>query len=160
MVPNVLVAVCDACSTVVGIPQQSVPRIYEVTRTLRHSVEARIPRHLSDALVLALFELNAGSNAIGVLFRYYIDKLAHDKEQQALLRNLASSSEASGKATARFSAKLSTEFYHTFETLKVDSGLRTAALVKGVIVKIKLDVLDKKRPEVCEELRGLLRLAA
>lgn len=33
MVPNLLVAVCDNCNKVVGIPQQSVPRIQEIMET-------------------------------------------------------------------------------------------------------------------------------
>lgn len=50
LVSDVLVGVCDSCDQVVAIPQQSAPRIGEALRAPRRALEARIPRHLDDAM--------------------------------------------------------------------------------------------------------------
>ena len=107
-VPNVLVAVCDTCDSVVSIPQQSVPRIQEVIHGTRHPIEARIPRHLIDALILACYELGASTSESKqtVVFRYYLQKVSQTKSLHSKLKANLSTDEAEGKADARFSIKL------------------------------------------------------
>lgn len=160
IVPNVLVAVCDACDRVVSVPQQSVPRIREAVRFSRHSIEARVPRHLLDAIALSCQELGFGPNEAATLFRYYVQRVFQDRRLRARLAGLAASPEAQGRASARFSAKLSDELYDLFRKLERESGLNKADLVKGIIVQMKVDLLDHRRRDLREDLRQILRLAA
>ncbi|KPA12476.1 hypothetical protein MHK_007312 [Candidatus Magnetomorum sp. HK-1] len=50
---GILAGVCDKCGEVVSVPQQSAPRIKESMQTSKKSIEARLPRHLLDILIVA-----------------------------------------------------------------------------------------------------------
>ncbi len=160
-VPNVLVAICDACDSVVSIPQQSVPRIQEVIHSARHPIETRLPRHLIDALILACYELGASTNESKqtVVFRYYLQKVSKAKTLQSKLKCYLSTDDAEGKADARFSIKLNDTLYALFVKLEKQTKLKKSELVKCIIVQMKRDLLDDKKKEPREDLRELLLLA-
>lgn len=158
LVRDVLVGVCDTCNTVASIPQQSVPRIKEVVRDTRHSVETRIPRHLLDALGLACHELGFGTESSSLLFRYYLRRAGSMARLRARLPTLAASEEASGPANARFSAKLNETMFKLMQEIERD-GMKQSDVVKGLIVQIKKDVLDDKRADVRKDLQAIMLLA-
>lgn len=160
LVRDVLVAVCDNCNHVVAIPQQSVPRIKETVRYSRHPLETRIPRHLLDAIALACHELGFGPDSGAVLFRFYLQRVSRTASLRNRLPALAASAEAKGRATARFSAKLNDELYERLQELEKSSNLNKAAIVKGIIVQMKQDILDRQRPALQRDLKEILRLAA
>ncbi len=162
MVPSVLVAVCNHCDQIVSIPQQSVPRIQETLRSSRHPLEARIPRHLLDALVLMCYELGGGASESKqtVLFRFYLRRVSKAKKLYGCLEALSQSEEAQGKADYRFSIKLNDELYKIFLKLEKDTLLNKAELVKGIIIQMKKDILDDKNKELRNDLKGVLLLAA
>lgn len=157
-VHDVLVGVCDVCKEVVSIPHQSVPRIQATVRASRHSVETRVPRHLLDALGLVCSELGFGTESSSVVFRYYLRR-AVETSLKTRLASLANSDEASGKASARFSAKLSEAMYKLLLQLE-QSGVKQADVVKGLMVQMKKDILDEKREDVKRELRSAMQLVA
>lgn len=161
LVPNVLVAVCDTCDHIVSIPQQSTPRIQEVVRYSRHPIEARIPRHLLDALVMVCYDLVGGSNESKqtILFRFYLQRIFHKKGLHSSLSTYADSEEAKGKSSARFSIKLNDELYEIFLKLEHETKLNKADLVKGIIGQMKKDILDEKKESIRENLREILLLA-
>lgn len=158
LVTNVLVAVCDTCDSVVSIPHQSTPRIQAVMRSSRHPIEARIPRHLLDALGLVCYELGVDTNDSKktTLFRYYLQKISRIKRINPTLARLAESEEAQGKANARFSIKLNDEIYEIFQRLERETKLNKAELVKGIIIKIKRDILDEKKKNRRDYLKAAL----
>lgn len=162
MVPNVLVAVCDHCDHIVSIPQQSVPRIQEIVRFTRHPLEARIPRHLIDALVLVCYEFGFGASESKqtVLFKFYLQRVSQTKKQYSCLEALSNSEEAQGKADSRFSIKLNDELYEIFLKLEKVTQLNKSELVKGIIVQMKKDILDDKKKDLRDDLREVLMLAA
>ncbi len=162
MVPNVLVAVCDHCDDIVSIPHQSVPRIQESVRFTRHPIEARIPRHLIDALVLMCYELGVGASESRqtVLFRFYLQRVSKVKKMVGGLEALSLSEEAQGKADYRFSIKLNDELYKIFLKLEKDTHLNKAEIVKGIIIQMKLDILDSKNKGIRADLKEALLLAA
>ncbi len=158
IVRDVLVSVCDHCDRVVGIPQQSVPRISESTRGgVRHPIEARIPRQLSDVMGLVCHEIEA-PNSEAALFRFYVNRISKQGEYSSLAK-LAKSIEAGGKASARFSTKLNDVVYGRFRELTDRTQLKPADVVKGIIVKIKHEVLDKRNERLRCELRNILQIA-
>jgi hypothetical protein len=159
-VRDVLVAVCCTCDHVVAIPQQSVPRVKETVCWSRHSLEARIPRHLLDAVVLACHELGFGPDRSGVLFRFYLQRISRTASLRNRLAALAASSEAQGRANTRFSAKLDDELYACLQRLETCSKLNKAGVVKGIIVQMKRDILDLRRGDLRRNLKEILHLAA
>lgn len=159
VVKDVLVGVCDVCDKVASIPQQSVPRIKESIRYSRHSVEARIPRHLLDALGLACHELGFGAESSPVLFRYYLRRVSSKATLRARLSSLAASEEARGPASARFSAKLNDDMFEMLRGIE-RTGMSQSDVVKGLIMQMKKDVLDDKLEEVRRDLQEVMQLSA
>jgi len=160
MVRDVLVMVCDKCDHIVAVPQQSVPRVKESIHVARHSLETRIPRHLLDVVALACHELGFGPDCSMVVFRYYVQRVSTRPALRLSLVRFARSSEAHGRANARFSAKLNDEMFAKLSEIERKSKLNRADVVKGVIIQMKKDILDDKRADVRKELQGILRLAA
>lgn len=161
MVPNVLAAICDECDRVVSIPQQSVPRIQEVVHYSRHPIEARIPRHLLDALVMSCYELGYGANEAKqtILFRYYLQKVCRAKGSYSRFSALLGSEEAQGKSSSRFSIKLNDDHYKIFLKLERDTKLNKAEVVKGIIMQMKKELLDDKNKILINDLREIMLLA-
>jgi len=162
IVPGVLASVCDHCGEVVSIPQQSVPRIRETVKYSRHPLEARIPRHLIDALILVCYELGFGSSESKqtILFRFYLLRMSSTKKLQGSLEKLSQSEEAQGRADARFSIKLNDELYDIFLKLEKKTHLNKAQIVKGIIIQMKRDILDEKKKDLQEDIKDVLLLAA
>jgi hypothetical protein len=160
LVRDVLVAVCDTCAQVVAIPQQSVPRIKETICYSRHALEARIPRHLLDALALVCHELGFSPDCSAVLFRFYLQRISQTATLRNQLGTLAASKEAQGRAGARFSAKLNDELYGHLQDLERRTKLSRTAVVKATIVQMKRDILDRRHPALRRDLQKILRLAA
>lgn len=158
MVHDVLVGVCDTCNTVVSVPQQSVPRVKDVVRSARHSLEVRVPRQLLDALGLVCHELGFGTDLSTVVFRYYLQRIAEGPEPGKELLRLAASEDAAGRASARFSAKLSDSLFALVRGIE-QIGVTQSVLVKAVLVLMKQDVLDEKREDVRRDLQHVLQLA-
>ncbi len=159
---GVLVAVCDSCKTIVGIPHQSVPKISIEFDRPRHPIETRMPRHLVDALSLTIFELNHQSiKGAGVILRYYLNRAAKTAETLESLMKLVTGEEArsAGAASGRFSAKLDDHFDSLLNNLATQSGLTKAHVVRGIVLQAKYDVLDRKNPEVRRELAAHLQMA-
>jgi hypothetical protein len=159
IVRDVLVAVCDHCDRVVSLPQQSVPRVSDTINKARHPIEARIPRHLHDVMGLVCFELGGDAESVQLLFRFYLRRLSNRRVLVRHLAALASSDEAEGAASARFSAKLNDEMFRVWKTLGRTAGLKNADMVKGIIMQMKKDVLDEKKPEVRKALEEVLQLS-
>lgn len=159
VVRDVLAAVCDHCGKVVGIPQQSVPRVAETVRGSRHPLEARIPRQLSDVMGLVCSELSAPDTE-PTLFRYYVHRVANHERLRSGLAALVKRPEAGGRASARLSVQLSDETDARFRELTRVSHLTRTNVVKGVIMQMKRDVLDVKDARVLRELTGVLRAVA
>jgi hypothetical protein len=158
VVRDVLVGVCKVCDEVVSIPQQSVPRIKESVHYSRHPLEARIPRHLLDALGLACHELGFGAESSALLFRYYLRRAGTKTRLRTRLPALAASDEAMGPANARFSAKLNDTLFTLLQEIERD-GIKQSDVVKALIVQIKKDILDDKREDVRKDLQNLMLLA-
>lgn len=160
IVKGVLAAVCDQCGTVVGIPQQSVPRIAKELEKSRHALEARLPRHLIDALNLTLHVLVGGpSKGAGVVLRYYLDRAGKTPDALSRLQELATGEEATGTGDDRLSVKLDDHYDALLKQVAEATGLTKTRVVRGIVVQAKRDVLDDERPKAREELASFLQMA-
>jgi len=156
-VREVLVGVCDVCDDIVSIPQQSVPRIKESLSAPLYALETRIPRHLLDVLGLACHTLGFDVQSSSALFRYYLLHSSTTLKLRSHIGRLAASDEAQGKANARFSAKLTSHMHKRLQLIETD-GISKSDAVKGIIVKIKKDVLDDSGRSVRTKLQEVLEL--
>lgn len=160
-VSGVLVGVCNACDTVVSIPQQSVPRITKELDRQRHALEARLSNYLLDALNVTLTTLEGASTPRGfaVLLRYYLDWANKNPEALTRLKQLAGAEEARGKAVERLSVKLDDRYADILANLVKDSGLNKTSVVKSIVVQAKRDVLDDENPGIRDDLASYLHVA-
>lgn len=159
-VEDVLVAVCDGCDNIVGIPQQSAPRIQEAIRTSRQPVEARVPRHLMDALNLICHDLGAsGQDQSAALFRFFLQRASRSKASPTRLRRIMNTEEATGTSSARFSIKLNEHLFEILVRLEEQTHLKRTDVVKAIMVTMKQDVLDKKDKNLRKDLKEMLLMA-
>ncbi len=160
-VPDVLAASCDYCGRVVSIPQQSAPRIKEALNTKKHSIEARLPRHLLDVLLLASdkFDLGNPEPLRDTLVRYYIGLAESDKEMVKKIKKFSKSDFAKGSGF-RLSLKVNEAIFERFEHLLEMTNLSKTQLLKGIILLINEDILQKPLKKRLNELQKVLLAAA
>lgn len=155
-VDDVLVAKCQECGAIVGIPQQSVPRIKEVV-SRKYSVEVRIPIHLRDILILATEQLQAVSP--DALVRYYICLAAEDNKLADAMSAQSSVDFAKG-ASYRYSLKINDSVQQKLLQLLKRTKLSKTQLLKGLILQINREVLQRESKKRIQELERVLIASA
>lgn len=160
VVDDILCATCDHCETIVSIPQQSAPRIKEAMNTKKHSIEARLPRHLLDILLLASDQFELGSPELlkDSLIRYYIGIAETDKKLLTNIKDFSTSDFAKGSGF-RLSLKVSDAIYDRFEHLRKRTSLNKTQLLKGLILQINEDILQKPMRKRINELQKVFLAA-
>ena len=143
-VKDVIAGVCDQCDSVCVLPHQSVPAVAETISKTRKPVEGRVPAHMIDILRMASGEVGAGSDFVPQLVKYYIHKMAREEISPAQVARLLKTELASGKAQKRISLK-GRSVFDDVELVKSRTQLKTTSeILKGVILKINVDILQKK----------------
>lgn len=161
VVDDILAATCDHCDHVVSIPQQSAPRIKESLNTKKHSIEARLPRHLLDVLLLASDSFDMGNPELlkDSLIRYYIGVAESDKTMIKNIKKYSQSDFAKGSGF-RLSLKVNDTIFECFEHLREKTSLNKTQILKGIILQINEDILQKPLKKRLNELQKVLLAAA
>jgi hypothetical protein len=138
-VPDVLVAVCDRCDSVVGIPHQSTPKINEFRKekaSTREGVEARIPRGIAEALELVTASLGGDPKLVRpAVIRYYLNLVARDPKVAEEVKKGSLSQLAAGKADRRLAVKVPRRFWEpAWSAAKVAGITSKGQLLRGVAV--------------------------
>lgn len=155
IVKNVLVGVCEQCDSVCVLPHQSTPVVKAELDKQRKAVETRVPAHMLDILNLASAEVGCSTRFSQVMMKYYIHALANKKISATKLSKYIESDLAKGKADKRFSLK-GYNVQEELSELKLVTHLKSNSdLIKSVILKIKDDILEHKRPRSLSELKGI-----
>jgi hypothetical protein len=160
-VEGILAAKCDHCDHVVAIPQQSAPRIKETLNSKKHSIEARVPLHLLDILILATdqFHMGAPDQLKDSLVRYYIALAGEDKGIVKNLKKFSESDFAKG-AGHRLSFKVNDEIFQRFALLIKLTKLTKTQILKGLILQINEDVLQNPIKKRMNDLEKVLVASA
>jgi hypothetical protein len=161
-VPDVLVAVCDSCGQTVSIPHQSTPRLAAARRAKTRKLEARIPRHLDDALRLVAQELDTPCEVFSpLLFQYYFEKVASSRTVANWVGGLAAAETVRGIKDCRLSLRLSDSQWETATRALARTGLQgRSALVQALILAAVQDVFERRsarRRRDLEHIAGLVR---
>lgn len=154
-VDGVLAAVCNQCSALVSVPQQSVARIREGLFGKKCPVEVRIPKHLRDILLTICAEIASDAKPTEIepfVMRYYMAHIAHNKLKVGLLKKHLKSKLLEGRANDRVSFRVSKQILKMFEQkLKMVRMSRTEA-IKAIILQAKMDLIDKAAPRRLREI--------
>lgn len=161
-VDNVLVAVCDKCDTIVGIPDQSAPKIKEAREKPKSErVPVRFPRELDDIMYMVADRFDVAPGEFSTfLIRYYLHALEDHPELQERVAKLAK-----GRLAAKARRK-GTRGTHTFRVQKrrlerIDKIMqqfgiqRRSDILRGIVVAAKEDVLDHPNSRQSRELRRI-----
>jgi hypothetical protein len=156
-VPDVLVAVCTVCDSIVAIPYQSSPKLNEARKAAEAPLEARIPKHLEDVLAVVASHYGRNDSEFrGVIVRYYLHAMGESDALARHIRELASGDLASGAANERLSLKIQEPVLtRAWETAR-NAGMRSKTeMVKGAIIAAAEDLEGregKKRRETLLEM--------
>ncbi len=154
-VKDVIAGVCDQCDSVCVLPHQSVPAVAETMSKTRKPVEGRVPAHMIDILRMASVEVGGGSDFVPQLVKYYIHRMAQEDISTEQVARLLQTKLASGKAQKRISLK-GRSVFDDVELVKSRTRLKTTSdILRGVILKINVDILQKKNKKTIKTLEGI-----
>ena len=161
IVNDILCASCDICGSIVSIPQQSSPRIKETLNNKKSSIEVRLPRHLLDILLLASDHFDIGNPELlkDPLIRYYIGLAEKDKQVLKNIKKLSQSEFAKGSGF-RLSLKVNEVIRDRFESIRKVTSLNKTQIVKGLILQINEDILQRPMKKRINELEKILLACA
>ncbi len=154
-VKDVIAGVCDQCDSVCVLPHQSAPTVAETISKTRKPVEGRVPAHMIDILRMASGEVGGGSDFVPQLVKFYIHRMAQEDISTAQVARLLQTELASGKAQKRISLKGRYVFDYV-EVVKSRTCLTTTSdILRGAILKINVDILQKKSKKSIKALEGI-----
>ncbi|KFX19947.1 MULTISPECIES: hypothetical protein [Pectobacterium] len=156
VVKQVLVGVCDRCGNVAIIPHQSTPMIKKALNVQRKALESRVPTHMIDILNLASCELGGEPDFIPTLMKYYLHTLAADHAAAKDIPRFLQSDLAKGKSEKRLSLK-GRHVATDIDVLKTTTNISsTTDLLKGIVLKIKEDVLVQRDEIHIKQLKSII----
>jgi len=154
-VKDVIAGVCDQCDSVCVLPHQSVPAVAETISRTRKPVEGRVPAHMIDILRVASVAVGGGSDFVPQLVKYYIHKMAQEDISSAQVARLLQTELATGKSQKRISLK-GRSVFDDIELVKSRTRLKTTSdILKGAILKINVDILQKKNKQSIKTLENI-----
>jgi hypothetical protein len=138
-VPDVLVAVCDRCGEVVGVPHQSTPKINEYRKekdSAREGVEARVPRAIAEALELVTASLGGEPRLVRpAVIRYYLNLVARDPGVAEAVKLGSMKRLATGRADRRLAVKVLRRHWEPAWSAAKAAGITNKGqLLRGVAV--------------------------
>lgn len=160
IVKNVLVGVCDSCSSVAVLPHQSTPAVKKQLEIQRKSLESRVPAHMIDILNLVSDELGGGPESIPNIMKFYIYLLSSEVVSPRNIARYLKSDLAEGKAQKRISLKgrrLERDFLRLKEITEITN---TTDLIKSVVLKINDDILVNKKKKPITQLKNIMAATA
>ncbi|GKW04257.1 hypothetical protein EO763_01480 [Pectobacterium odoriferum] len=156
VVRQVLVGVCERCGSVTIIPHQSTPMIKKALDVQRKALESRVPAHMIDILNLASCELGGEPDFIPTLMKYYLHTLAADRAAAKDIPRFLQSDLAKGKSEKRLSLK-GRHVATDIDVLKATTNISsTTDLLKGIVLKIKEDVLVQRDEIHIKQLKSII----
>jgi hypothetical protein len=159
---NILVAVCDQCGEVVATPAQSTPAIQAARGRATHSIEAQLPAIYLDMLDLSAYAVDPRSTVEfrKVLVALYLRRYAARSNPSPELHHALTEGEkvcggSRGGARRRLSLKVTEPIVQDLKSLAHECGLSRTDVIKSLIFRIKVDVLDTPDAQRVQEMKTL-----
>ena len=156
-IPDILQSFCDECGESVSIPHQSSYRIKEYRERVNHQLELRVPSHYTDILIAigSIHKISQKPNLLcRLITQLYLSKtgFAGGEEIRNRIINALNDDLAKGKANDRLSCLLPDTTYTALETLAKKENVKSSAIIKGIVVAAKHDILDNGDKKLAKEL--------
>lgn len=156
VIPNILQGFCDECGTAVSIPHQSTFKIKEFRERTNHQIELRVPAHFIDILV-SIGALHKTSHKPNLLCRLvaelYLSKMNLPEGRNIRQKVMDSFQDdlSKGKSNDRLTCLLPDTSYITLKNIADKEHVKSSAIVKGIIVVAKHDILDNNSKDLTKE---------
>lgn len=143
-IPDVLVAVCCDCDGIALIPHQSTPRLSAGFKRATVTVNARVPGHLID--VLLLLAAGAGSNrkaSTAAVLRFLLSEFASNPDVALRVRESISHELLDAPGDQEVSIRIPAELLVQVDEAAANVGIESrTTVIKGLLAVAKEDVLD------------------
>lgn len=156
-VKGLLVAACNQCDQVVGIPSQSTAKVKAQYRKVKKPIDVRVPAHYLDILNLATVKIDGtlSDSFSKALVLYYLHALSSERYPQQNLKKLLEMEIANAKASKRLSMKVNEKSIEEMASLMKKQGLKNNTEVfKSLILRINEDIVQPKIPKNLPELQN------
>lgn len=159
VIPDILQGFCNECGASVSIPHQSTYKIKEFRDRVSHQLELRVPSHFNDILI-AIGSLHRVSQKPNLLCRLiaelYLAKtfLPEGRDVRHKIMEALEDDLAKGKSNDRLSCLFPDTAWSALKSMAEKEKVKSSAIVKGIIVAAKYDILDNKDKTVTKELEA------
>ena len=143
-IPDVLVAVCIECDATALIPRQSTPRLSAGLKTATVTLNAHIPGHLEDVLLL-LAETQATTSppSVPAVVRFLLSEFVSNPAVAKRVTERATDDLLNGPADHELSVRIPALLLIEMDEAAAKVGIASrTAVVKGLLALAKDDVLD------------------
>jgi hypothetical protein len=157
-IPDVLVAVCCECDAIALIPAQSTPRLGTAVKQSTVTLNARIPGHLEDVLLLLANTLASTSppSAPAVL-RFLLAEFVSDPLVAKRVKERAADDLVNGPADHELSVRIPALLLIEMDEAAARAGIPSrTAVVKGLLALAKEAVLDGRDEVLGNTMRRVL----
>jgi hypothetical protein len=157
-IPDVLAAVCRECDTIAMIPAQSTPRLGMAVKQATVTLNARIPGHLEDVLLLLAQTLASTSppSAPAVL-RFLLSEFVSNPLVAKRVKERAGDELVNGPADHELSVRIPALLLVEMDEAAARVGVPSrTAVVKGLLALAKEDVLDGRDEVLGNTMRRVL----
>ncbi|HEY0024070.1 MAG TPA: hypothetical protein VGB24_14210 [Longimicrobium sp.] len=157
-IPDVLAAVCSECDTIALIPAQSTPRLGMAVKQATVTLNARIPGHLEDVLLLLAKTLASTSppSAPAVL-RFLLSEFVSNPLVAKRVKERAGDELVNGRADHELSVRIPALLLIEMDEAAAKVGIPSrTAVVKGLLALAKEDILDGRDEVLGNTMRRVL----
>ena len=156
-IPDVLVAVCCECDGITFIPDQSTPRLTAGFRRATVTVNARVPRHLEDVLLL-LADTGARSQpSTSAVVRFLMSEFASDPALALRVKECLGDELLNAPGDHELSVRVPAELVVQVDEAAARVGIPSrTAVIKGLLAIAKEDVLDGRDEVLGNTMRRVL----
>jgi hypothetical protein len=157
-IPDVLVAVCSECDATALVPRQSTPRLRAGVKSATVTLNARIPGHLEDVLLL-LAETQASTSppSVAAVLRFLLSEFVSNPAVANRVKECATGDLLNGPADHELSVRIPALLLVEMDEAAARAGIPSrTAVVKGLLALAKEDVLDGRDEVLGNTMRRVL----
>lgn len=159
---NILVGVCDKCGEILLVPPQSTPAIAAARKRAERALEVNLPSPFVEVLDAAATRVSphATTDFRKHLLIYYVNRYANGTEKSSELIAFANEAvklivKGSRAPNKRLSMKIADYANVRIEQVLSESHLNKTDLIKSLVVKINLDIVQPETPKHLKELSSM-----
>jgi hypothetical protein len=156
-IPDVLVAVCCECDGIAMIPAQSSPRLRAGFKRAMVTVNARVPRHLEDVLLLLAVEGSRSQPSTSAVVRFLLSEFASNPALALRVKEGMDDELLDAPGDHELSVRVPAELVVHVDEAAARAGIPSrTAVVKGLLALAKEDVLDGRDEVLGKTMRRVL----